>query len=178
MTLRDLRKQAGKSCAEVAEALGVGLNAIYHYERGEREVGLSQVIALSKLYDMPIEQIVFAQLNSHGSNNGGRRICRKEHKRLYQVYRNIIQRCTNPNNPDFKHYGQQGVKVCEEWIGVNGFDNFAEWALNNGYDENAKYGDCTLDRIQVDGNYEPSNCRWVSFVVQNNNRRRDMKWQR
>lgn len=49
--------------------------------------------------------------------------------------------------------------------------NFEKWAMENGYDENAKYGECTIDRINVNGNYEPSNCRWVSMAVQAKNKR-------
>lgn len=64
MTLRDLRKQAGKTCAEVAEALGVTPQALYRYERGVREINLSQVVALAKVYDVSIEDVVYAQLNS------------------------------------------------------------------------------------------------------------------
>lgn len=63
-TLRDLRKQAGKSCAEVAEQLGVTPQALYRYERGVREINLSQVVALAKVYDVSIEDVVYAQLNS------------------------------------------------------------------------------------------------------------------
>ena len=90
--------------------------------------------------------------------------------RLYNVWKNMKVRCNNPNYKEYKYYGQRGISVCEDW---NEFNNFYEWAINNGYDENAKRGECTLDRIDTNKNYEPSNCRWVSMKIQANNRR---KW--
>lgn len=92
-------------------------------------------------------------------------------KRLYSVYKSMLSRCLEPKDQRYHLYGGRGIKVCDEWQGEYGYDAFAEWALKNGYDENAKYGDCTIDRKDVNGNYEPDNCRWVSTQVQVNNRR-------
>lgn len=92
-------------------------------------------------------------------------------KRLYSVYREMISRCTNPESHEYHNYGGRGISVCDEWSGEFGYDSFSKWALLNGYDEMAERGQCTLDRIDVDKNYEPSNCRWVSNDVQQNNRR-------
>lgn len=91
------------------------------------------------------------------------------HTRLYKVYRTMLARCGNPNSSEYKNYGGRGISVCEEW--KNSFPTFREWALAHGYDENAARGDCTIDRIDVDGNYEPNNCRWVSSLVQAQNKR-------
>lgn len=63
-TLRELRKQAGKTCAEVAEVLGVTPQAMYRYERGVREINLNQVVSLAKVYDVSIEEVVYASVNS------------------------------------------------------------------------------------------------------------------
>lgn len=92
--------------------------------------------------------------------------------RLYKVWLTMKSRCNNPNMRCYKHYGGRGISVCGEW--ENDFLSFHEWAMENGYDENAPFGICTLDRIDVNGNYEPSNCRWVDMKVQRSNQRKDV----
>lgn len=93
--------------------------------------------------------------------------------RLYEVWRGMKKRCYCKTSSGYEYYGGRGITVCEEW--KNSFSSFEKWAFANGYDENAKQGDCTLDRINVNGNYEPSNCRWVDMKYQVNNRRKDNK---
>ena len=96
--------------------------------------------------------------------------------RLYQVWSGMKQRCCNPNNPNYENYGGRGIRVCEEWM--NDFMSFHDWSMENGYDYDAEFGICTIDRINVNGNYEPKNCRWIDIVEQIKNKRPSEEWKR
>lgn len=85
--------------------------------------------------------------------------------RLNKIYFGMIHRCYNTKSTEYHKYGGRGIKVCDEWLGPDGYHNFKNFAISTGYNE-----DLTLDRIDNDGNYCPENCRWTTVKVQSNNR--------
>lgn len=122
-----------------------------------------------------IKKIVKDNLISGGTASCGCYKKEKDHERflvhgfaekpdkLYQKWSGMRSRCYNPNAIGYKNYGGRGIKVCAEW---DDYGVFRKWAIDNGYKEGL-----TIDRIDVDGNYEPSNCRFTTTKEQNNNRR-------
>lgn len=87
--------------------------------------------------------------------------------RIYCIWKNMRQRCstTNKKSRDYRDYVLRGIKVCDEW--QNSFEAFYEWAMANGYNDQL-----SIDRIDNDGNYELSNCRWTTNTGQQRNRRK------
>lgn len=88
------------------------------------------------------------------------------HKRIYSIYCDMKKRCYNSKYKEYYLYGGRGIKICDEWLGEHGFTNFYNWSILNGYADNL-----SIDRIDMNKNYEPENCRWTDAYVQSNNRR-------
>ena len=89
-------------------------------------------------------------------------------ERLYHVWDGMKQRCYNPNHVAYEKYGGRGIIVCDEW--KNDYVKFREFMLSHGYDPEAPFGACTIDRIDNDGNYCPENCQIISVQEQQNNK--------
>lgn len=108
-------------------------------------------------------QVAKKLCTTHGGASGGKV------ERLYKVWANMKSRCYNKNSARYKDWGGRGITVCDEW--KNDYAAFRGWAIENGYDETARRGECTIDRINNDLGYYPQNCRFVSAKVQAGNRR-------
>lgn len=107
--------------------------------------------------DMIKAHINQAKICKHIGLNGKHLTYTKwENHRIREIFRGMKDRCYNPNEKSYRYYGGRGISICEEWL--NEPKKFEEWSLANGYAD-----DLTIDRINVDLNYSPDNCRWITM---------------
>lgn len=93
----------------------------------------------------------------------------KRHTRIYKIWADMKKRCYNVNSKSYPNYGGRDIVVCSEWL--NDFMAFYNWSVLHGYADNL-----TIDRINVNGNYEPNNCRWVTVKQQCRNKRNNRRY--
>lgn len=115
-----------------------------------------------KIKNVYKSNLVLGKSKSCGCHNSGNKKHGGCRTRLYTTWLSMKSRCNRSTDKSFCYYGAKGVKVCDEW---NDFVNFRNWALSHGYTD-----ELTIDRIDVNGNYEPENCRWITKRAQQFNK--------
>ena len=127
---------------------------INYYKKNGRLVAKVECVDCHKEKEMRASDLFHERTNScicslvtHGMNN----------TRIYSIYANMKDRCYNRKCHAYKNYGARGIKMCDEWIGKNGFLTFYKWAINHGYDDTL-----TIDRINEKLGYFPDNCQWIT----------------
>lgn len=156
----DVFKSYRQLCEALEEDIKSGRAKVNQLERWKRYFSFSNdnyKYIIDDIYNEPKENIkkkrsVENQI-THGMTND----------RIYKIWSTMKARCSNPKSTGYKYYGGKGISVCKDW--KDNFLSFYHWSMNSGYTDYL-----TIDRIDSNKNYEPSNCRWVTMKIQANNR--------
>lgn len=153
-------KKRGSEAVKTQKANKSGAILIRIYDEGEENKNKKCICKCTKCGN-----VFEAWVNSYykGRNSCECKYVARDNPRLYSIYLNMKTRCYNSNNSNYKHYGARGIVICPEW--KNSFKEFVDWSLSHGYSD-----ELSIDRINVNGNYEPDNCRWATSEEQGNNK--------
>lgn len=135
------------------------------------DCGRESIGALCNISENYVNCCIICSRRKHMSADGDTMKTSK-YWRLYKIWESMRSRCNNKNNPRYPTWGGRGIKVCQKWN--DNYRDFKEWALKNGYDYNLTRTEQSLDRIDVDGDYCPENCRWINAEQQASNRRNNI----
>lgn len=116
-----------------------------------------------------LKKVEVENMNIEKNKKGFQEIHGMTETKLYGIWCNMKNRCYNPTTDSYKDYGARGIEVCKCWR--ESFEEFMKWAYENGYDESKEARECSLDRVDTNGNYEPQNCKWSTLIEQANNKR-------